>query len=263
MATTTKAIHETIRLNNMGVGHFEHGRIDQAIQFFVQALTVSKQIIIPNYGQQNQGIGPSMARDEKMITEPEFLMGFMDAENYDYNNGDLQTNQEKSEEGWYGTSASQPNIDQLSFATEAFVYQNTFRLPEDGLGLENCCASYSLICMFNLAITHHVHALSSREDDSSFVVAWRLYELSFALLSMEGIEADIMVTLAILNNLGQLHKRRRKEADARRCFENLLSILVYRWEARTIGNGEEIIRFFYSAVASELILSKPSTAPSA
>ena len=118
--------------------------------------------------------------------------------------------------------------------------------------------------MFNLAIAYHARATNSPDEDSNFLVALRLYELTFTLQAIEDLDLGTLVTLAILNNLGQINKRLNNETNAKRCFENLLASIFYLIdEAHAIADFQEIVRLFFSIALSELILSHPLTAPSA
>lgn len=170
---------------------------------------------------------------------------------------------------------------------------------------------------FNLALTHHMWAIVEAMMDgatataasSSFSYrqctspaeylhsAMKLYELAFSLLMQDNVgtsadtgsimeEADEppqceILALAIINNLGWIHDSLGDATKAARCYEHLLSLLVYLQE-RTgrafidedeTTDGEDHHRSVQSsfqttcrpffATVTKILLSAPLSAPAA
>ena len=258
------AVLETIHLNNMGVFHFEYGRNDIAIRFFIEALKLSKRAL-PSMDLSEGSRPPKMQRDENLETTSPFLSVDVEDGPSERNRTDEPSSSSPDREGrsCYRQIAIQREKKGHLPLSGAFIYQHTIRFPEGGLGEGQRPTLYSFICMFNLAIAYHVRANYSPDEDYNFAVVLRLYELTFALQAMEDLDVGITVNLAILNNLGQIHKRLNNKRSASRCFENMLASIVCLIEAAVIEDCEEIVRCFFSAALSELILSQPLTAPSA
>ena len=265
---STQAVLTTIQLNNIGVCHFECGRIDLAISCFVDALRTSKRVFPNTEFDEGCGLPVTVQRDEKLVTDSLSILGLMDVEEdvQEVNLVDdfLNTSPVWAINGLDQSASGQLDSQEHRMASESFFYQHTFKFPDEGLGEGERPALYSLTCMFNLAIAYHARATNSPDEDSNFLVALRLYELTFTLQAIEDLDLGTLVTLAILNNLGQINKRLNNETNAKRCFENLLASIFYLIdEAHAIADFQEIVRLFFSIALSELILSHPLTAPSA
>jgi hypothetical protein len=105
-------------------------------------------------------------------------------------------------------------------------------------------------------------------------MAVKLYELSYGLvlttIECNGENADTMlITLAIINNVGVIHNQTERSIQAHQCFERLLSFMVY---LRGVAHAEMFMSSctesywegFHSNVVRELnILKQAISAPSA
>lgn len=137
---------------------------------------------------------------------------------------------------------------------EQFVYKRTILIPAD---MEmNYRESVLACCMiiFNLAIAYQL-----RGDRESLMRAMKLYELSFNLQRDQQFENNILFTLAIINNLGLVHRQLNDEHSAGKCFDHVLSTLMYLTDC---GQASECILegFFYNVTGA---ISEPSIAPAA
>lgn len=75
--------------------------------------------------------------------------------------------------------------------------------------------SMSASILFNLALTHHLKAMSRPSPAAAFATVTQLYEHTYRLVAQEP-DADRFLALAILNNLAHVHYRMSNLADAER-----------------------------------------------
>lgn len=122
------------------------------------------------------------------------------------------------------------SIDKASIAG-GYVYQQPIRVSSETM--EECHHMgfvLPLILTFNLAVAHHLNAL--REDTidrSKLQRVLRLYELAYRW-QME--EQDIQVecirfSMAIANNLSEIHRAVSNHDKHQKCLEHLLSTLMF------------------------------------
>jgi hypothetical protein len=112
----------------------------------------------------------------------------------------------------------------------------------------------SCLIIMNLAIAHHL-----RGDQESLSRALKLYELSFTLQRDQKFENNALFTLAIVNNLGVVHKQLHDEYASGKCFEHVLSMLMY---LTACGQASEccLDGFFHNVLG---VAAQPSLAPAA
>jgi hypothetical protein len=108
-----------------------------------------------------------------------------------------------------------------------YVFRNPMIVgaPED-----SCFSTLTLLSLpilYNLALAHHLKALSSNNCAESLRRAHFLYELVLSLNESEGIEFNIIQTMAIVNNLGQVHRTLGSQDRAQLCFQHLLSTIMF------------------------------------
>ena len=89
----------------------------------------------------------------------------------------------------------------------------------------------SCIIVFNLALAQHNFSMTTKNTENQLLAlgkACRLYELAFNLHrnELEGSN-DMLFRLAIVNNLGLVHKSLDDMEAANKCFEVVLSTLLY------------------------------------
>jgi hypothetical protein len=95
-----------------------------------------------------------------------------------------------------------------------------------------------LICVFNLALANHAQAIRTPEKGAAlclFEKVSRLYELSHTLWLQQGdLNHEIFIVLAILNNLGMIHKHCQRTVQGRQCLELLLSVLIFLKDSESV-----------------------------
>jgi hypothetical protein len=135
-----------------------------------------------------------------------------------------------------------------------FLYRTTISIPADVEMSYRESVLVSCMTIFNLAIAYHL-----RGDHVSLTRAMKLYELSFNLQRDQQMENNILFTLAIVNNLGLVHQQLMDEKSAGKCFEHVLSTLMYLTDC---GQASEchLDGFFHNVTG---IVSQPSVAPAA
>jgi len=134
----------------------------------------------------------------------------------------------------------------------------------------------SLVILYNMALTYHLFALEvqniNRHDGGQshcapdpqvtelLNQALIHYEMAYRILVSE---KDVLASQAmvILNNVGHVHHLSGNKSRSRKCFEYLLSTMIY---LRETGNVEQIHHWdsFFSNVM-DLVLSQPGPAPAA
>jgi tetratricopeptide (TPR) repeat protein len=87
--------------------------------------------------------------------------------------------------------------------------------------------------MFNLALAHHLQGEEqSFNEPSALRKALALYELAYALQVQEDIDVSVEITMAIINNLGSIHRELDDQEKASQCFQHLLSTMLF---VQTLG----------------------------
>lgn len=133
-----------------------------------------------------------------------------------------------------------------------YLYQRAILIPEAQCGhtyRETVLAS--CIVVFNLALAHHL--------SSSLIEAVQLYELSFNIQLQEQLDDNVFYTLAVVNNLGLVHRLLRDEEASGKCFQHVLATLMLLTECGQANMGQ--LDGFFCNVAC--LISEPSAASAA
>jgi tetratricopeptide (TPR) repeat protein len=85
----------------------------------------------------------------------------------------------------------------------------------------------SFMLLYNLALTHHLSSLSGNNTQKCLQKALKLYELAYTIQTTEDIQLTVLQTMAIANNLGQIHAALEDEEKSRQCFQHLLSSIMF------------------------------------
>lgn len=135
-----------------------------------------------------------------------------------------------------------------------FLYKRAILIPTDLEMSYRELVMVSCMITFNLAIAYH-----QRGDTESLARAMKLYELSYNLQRDQQLDNNILFTLAIVNNLGLVHRQLNDELAAGECFDHVLSTLMY---LTCCGQASEshLDGFFYNVTGAA---SQPSVAPAA
>jgi tetratricopeptide (TPR) repeat protein len=252
----------TIELNNKGVELVEAGKVEAALQMFNAALRSSRSLL--------DSMAPAL-----LSSNGNFRGEFSGAQRCSFTG---------TKQGLFSVPCHLYWCDDDQ-AAATFVCSNICRIPEQGF-TDQCVAFYSIICLFNLAVTSHLRALLSTDGATTtnkgglqaggyslLTATKRLYELTHQLLMRNEGSISVMFNLAIVNNLGQVYKRMGETKKSRQCFEHLLSTLMFVKEsfgAQGVEDEDEeqqlckaCLEGFHSNIVSELILDGNGTAPAA
>jgi hypothetical protein len=248
-STNYQAIEmNAIDLNNMGVIAFEDGKVEAAISFFEESLSSTKLWITgtKKTDGSNQGRGreasPTSSRNCKVKQD----------------------------------SLSDDDAEDVSRSNFLFLSPMRISAEEDS-GVDDhreqqLRVHCGLICIFNLALANHDQAIRTPNKGAAcrlFEKASRLYELSYTLwLQQGGLNEEIFIVLAILNNLGMVHKHCQRTVQGNHYLQELLSVLMYLQDSESVqylssaSNGS--LDGFFSNIIRELdVLKRVTTAPSA
>jgi hypothetical protein len=247
------AIHQ----NNMGVIAFEDGKLEDAINLFRESLSLTKLSIM------------RMRKPDGSIQAPRGREPL-----------ELRASPTTPSRHCEVKRDSLSNDDGEDVSRRKFIYLRPMRIyaEEDFFGEDDhreqqLLVQFSLFCTFNLALASHTQAIRTPDKDAAFYLvkkAMMLYELAYELLLQEGdLDDDVfIVELAILNNVGMIHKHCQRTEQAHECFEELLSVLMCLTDSERVpyissaSNGS--LDGFFSNIIRDLgILKRVATAPSA
>jgi len=119
-----------------------------------------------------------------------------------------------------------------------FVFRDPVIIPTESIpsATSSSLSKFLMIVMYNLALTLHLHALSSSRVSSShkkkqvkklFVRSRQLYELALKMhLELEE-DIDPLFTLALTNNLGLIYRTMNEKVRSKICFQNMFSTMMY------------------------------------
>jgi hypothetical protein len=254
-STNCQAIEmNAIHLNNMGVIAFEDGKVEAAINFFGRSLSLTKLSITigtkkpdgSNQGREREPLelraSPTPSRHSKVRED------------------------------------SLSDDDAKEFSRCNFLYLSPMRISaeedvgEDDHKEQQLLVHCSSICIFNLALANHAQAIRTPDKGAAFCLfekASRLYELSYTLWLQKGdSKNEIFIVLAILNNLGMIHKHCQRTVQGHQCMELLLSVLIFLKDSESVqyvscvSNGS--LDGFFSNIIRELdVLKRGISAPAA
>jgi tetratricopeptide (TPR) repeat protein len=118
----------------------------------------------------------------------------------------------------------------------------------------------SFMLLYNLALTHHLSALSGDNTQKRLQKALKLYELAYTIQLTEDIQLSILQTMAIVNNLGQIHTALQDEEKARMCFKHLLSSIMFVHDYGDRGSLEQMDGFIANVMPLILLGSSSPAA---
>lgn len=138
----------------------------------------------------------------------------------------------------------QASMDDETAPTIRGLYASPLCLSEDAdyERYENTVEA-SVAIMFNLALAHHLNALHGQcfgqqglmfsspfrttHAVSTLEQAIALYELAYTVHMQEDAELSVEFTMAIINNLGHIHRLMGDEEKSSQCFRHLLSTIMF------------------------------------
>lgn len=144
-----------------------------------------------------------------------------------------------------------------SFGVEGYTFSSPMFIPvlhQDKQSLRDN-VKLSFVILYNIALAHHLIAIQDVNCTRKFLKAKALYELVYSIQINEELEISPLQSMAISNNLGQIHLSLGDEERSRSCFEHLLSDIVSLnacEESDSVGNldgfiGNVLLLFLKSA----------------
>jgi hypothetical protein len=286
-------VRTIIRLNNAAAAYFHCANLEEAMQLFRVALTTSRKLLLAT---QNSSRNDSTITINRRQGQPRAQNGsVMSGAALEQCELLLLRSPEATAAAKHSPQTTPSFLQRMGGDDEEleFVYLAPVTMEEqEFLNGSTSCKMLGLICTFNLAITLHAkdifeenHHFHPHQGSTAHVIkkptsrpasTVRLYELSYSLLyEHEQHDEDSLcdnavwlISFAILNNLGVLHKQLGSQDKSQRIFEMLLSMLMYRREQYPFVDEEAsyicAMEGFYSNALAELgVLSHNITAASA
>jgi hypothetical protein len=193
---------KTITFNNAGAKHLERGDYSRA----VRSLTVAFHSFKKTYNKNKKALpeeNESSLSEQQQFNIDEWMRKMPSC-----SNGEEEV--------------SDSNDDAL-----VLVYHHPIRIPDN---MEISLASYGLLSTaitFNLSLANHLWAIETKNNDTLRTAA-RLYEYGFSLERIRGrFSVSPFFIMAILNNLGSIHRLMEDKEKSTKCFRQLLSTLLY------------------------------------
>ena len=126
-----------------------------------------------------------------------------------------------------------------------YIYNRAIHLP--ALSIED--TSYhtsvmvSVVAIFNLALAHHLTAVE-QNNAQLLRKAAKLYELAHNMQSEEEwMENTSLFTMAIINNLGLIYRCLDERETSGKCFQHLLSTLMFFTDCGLDENQRDVPAF--------------------
>jgi tetratricopeptide (TPR) repeat protein len=236
----SQKLHRSLELNNEGARLICKGQYDKALPTFLEAMSTVKQIVV-----DENTIAGNRDEDTVMDSTSEYCAGTVSC---------MEAESSTSPE----EAASCEDE-----SSHCFVFRKplVMSLDTDECAGHRAVAKLSVIMMFNMALSHHLSALKHHNNASQLRAALMLYEHAYQLLQNEQVEICVFYNLALSNNLGQVLKAMKRQPEARQCFEQLLSSLLFLVQYCNDEEKARLEEFFRSA--SPCILGNTKAAPAA
>jgi tetratricopeptide (TPR) repeat protein len=224
--------------NNVGVNLIESGLYDEAIIEFSKGLTLVKKILALQ-GDDDQ------ADEAETSAEPA-------SQSPSYHFHKMQEPMATNKCG-----------DQEEFLSdETFIFRAPLYIQSrvtDHTSFTYYVES-SFMLLYNLALTHHLSSLSGDNTQKSLRKALALYELAYTIQMTEDIQLTVLQTMAIANNLGQIHAALDDAEKSRQCFQHLLSSIMFMNDCGERDSVDQMDGFIANVMP---LILMGSTAPAA
>ena len=127
----------------------------------------------------------------------------------------------------------------------------------------------AVILLYNLGVANHLWALYDdnlelRARSQMLKKAFAFYRLSCIIQVNEDVEISTIYSMALLNNMAQVHRAMGNQLKAEQCLKCLLSQLVYHTHGKAVkvGNFPGVFDCFYQSITG-LIMEEKGFAPAA
>ena len=217
------------RLNNQGASQLVSGMYGDAVESFTGSLRIVKNAlaVLAAERQRQRENGMNIDRPSSPSIET------AKPEQHNKRSAILMLPQEQVV-AVASTSAGGKHIGCTAAATQHRGLYVSPLLLSEGATYERyeVTVEASVGIMFNLALAHHLNAVygpscGSSHGTSTLDQAISLYELAYTVQMQEDAELSVEFTMAIINNLGHIHRLMGDEEKAAKCFGHLLSTILF------------------------------------
>lgn len=223
---------DIVKLNNRGAYQIETRQYGNAVSTLTEAIMLSKKVVARfRVEGSNQDAQLTQGTEEECY--------FSQCMQYTYRCTDTTSPRPPLSHNEDSASfCDQPSMEEDNDDDEGemneFVYRHPIRIPRQAINPSfqfNMATSIMLI--FNLALAHHLCATEEEETFSRpmFDKSARLYECAYSLLLQQDFGSNVLFVLATVNNLGQAHRSLDQSETATKCFQHLLSTLMFLVES--------------------------------
>jgi tetratricopeptide (TPR) repeat protein len=220
------------RLSNEGVSLIENGLYDEAIAAFSKGLVLVKQVLaLQGDDTLDEAATDGMVNSAEPVSQSP-LCHFHEM-------------QEREEV---------PSDDPFTFRAPIFIPSHATDRTSFAYFLKT-----SFILLYNIALTHHLSALSGDDTLKRLRKALSLYELAYTIQMTADIQLTALQTMAIVNNLGQIHTLLEDEEKSWQCFSHLLSSILFLIDCGDRHSVEQMDGF----IANVMYLILKGSAPAA
>jgi tetratricopeptide (TPR) repeat protein len=233
----------TRSLNNEGIHYINEGRYGDALKVLSQGLRQMNRILSTNEVREKASTKVEFTEVPRYFASP--VRSF------------FQLNKE---------FRSKSHCSDL----KSFIFSSPIFLPTEDLSSKAFYQEYylhlSFILMYNLALTYHLCAIDGEICQRNLESAVALYELAYTIQKTEDLDVSVIQTMAIVNNLGQVHTALGNVDKSQYCYQHLLSTIMHLNESGAASDyaAEESLSLdgFVGNVLS-LILTTPAATPAA
>jgi hypothetical protein len=222
-----------IASSNGAVHHLKSGDLGSAVGCLSSALKMIKQAITETSAVDSECTLKGCCEGQSVSTEPVFIS----------NKATLQS-------------------------SYVYAYPSQI-LTKNLVQSSETCSTVSAIIVYHLALVHHLQALETECSSESFTClqkAVRLYEHSYQLhMNLNG-PLDDRRAMGLLNNLAHVNHMLQDETKADKCWQMLLSLILYLREYRGVAEDQEESRsdlHGFLTNVSYLMLKASNSAPAA
>jgi hypothetical protein len=208
-------VDHPVHLNNQGVVSVQNERYEEAIVLFTKALSLLKQELTVEKDLRIEGEETTTADDKDETSNASTSrrrVSLCDSST------ECEAPFQLSEHGM---------LENIPFDGQPFVFRSAIRISRSHMSeSSHSYVATSFIVLFNLALSHHLSAIQHNLSSVILNKALTLYELAHALQMREQLSMPIVFCLALVNNLGLVHKSMQHEESSRQCFEHLLATIM-------------------------------------
>lgn len=240
MVIATSPVEFGMKMNNQGVHFIESGHYGQAVSSFSCGLASVKHLL------------DSLSED---IFQPEPSEAIIDPPIGCKMAGYFCTStQERSNMGPFR------RFDDASSSKGNSVFKNPIFLPKNLMERHwrSAASSLTFTIIYNLALSYQLNAIATDMAPKKLRKALSFYELVYNIQKTENMVLPLMQTMAIINNIGQLHIALNNNEKAQQCFHNLLHTIVIIKYGGEYEISEEIDLFMVNALPH--VLKNPAPA---